>query len=307
MSRAQDVDGQFRTLHQDAVRVYEEDLNRHRELHEQRGRGRQERENEFMKALGMLDPDLTRVTDQDTAALEGQLRQARESLVGRVSNPSLNAKRLAMHPALQIPNARLTTVYATSLMAGQQASLEGIEGERGNPWVMPWNPGEIKIREIAQDGSEGLCWLARPYVPPVVADVYFAFISDKTAMWTLDACFSFSGFYVLGAVKDWWNCRDSRVTLDAQMNVYQYFWNGNRQFSLLNVESQSGVKSGFYDQDLQQFVYQVMLKADPDYYVFAWIRILIHADAYGKGSRSEINFREGANVITPLALIAWPS
>jgi hypothetical protein len=307
MSRLADVDQQFRTLHQETVNSYEENVKRQRELHQRWNAGRQEHEEDQLKTLRAFVPDLDRLKTCDETVLNECMNEVRPSLMERPNQSATDAKRFALHPGMQVPSARTVPVYAASLLAGDHATLEGVEGERGNPWVLPWNPGQIKIKDIRQDGSWGLCGWARPYVPPVIADVWFAFIPDTTAMWHFLALFNFHGFYFLQANKSFWNCKYSRATVDADLNVYQYFWNGDKKFPLLDVESENGVKFGSYEEPLQ-FDYQVALKADPQYYAFAKVRITINADAYGAGSFSEINFAEGAaNFIDPLVLLAWHS
>jgi hypothetical protein len=192
-------------------------------------------------------------------------------------------------------------------MAGDPAALERIPGERGNPWVLPWNPGHIQIADTAQGGSWGLCGMAQPYRPPVVCNVFFVLWPDRPGMWNLSALFNFHGFFILSANKDWWNCRDSRVSVDVDMNVFQYAWIGNKHFSLLNLEQENGAQFGLFDEGLQ-FDYQAPLQKDDVNFAAVQVSISIRAWAYGAGSVGEINFAAGsANFIDPVMLLAWPS
>jgi hypothetical protein len=65
--------------------------------------------------------------------------------------------------------------YATVLMSGDSRDLADVAGERGNPWVMPWNPGYIKIKQERWGGGYGLCGWAQPYLTRTTAEVWFAF------------------------------------------------------------------------------------------------------------------------------------
>jgi hypothetical protein len=125
-------------------------------------------------------------------------------------------------------------------------------------------------------------------------------------MWNFNAIFAFSGFYLLNAHRGFLLCRDSRIRVDAKMNVYQYFWFGEKKFQLLDIDSDSGFKFGTYDE-LQFFDYKAFLRADQQNYAFVAVTITIEADSYGNGSWSEINFKDGdANFISPLLLTAAP-
>jgi hypothetical protein len=109
---------------------------------------------------------------------------------------------------------------------------------------------------------------------------------------------------LLNANRGFLLCRDSRVTLDVSLNVYQYFWFGEQTTHRLNEESDTGFRYGLYDV-WAQFAYQAPLRADPQYYVFVRLTVAIHATAYH--GYAEINFADGANFIDPVEVIAWPA
>jgi hypothetical protein len=192
-------------------------------------------------------------------------------------------------------------------MSDGAKEVASIPGEHGNPWVLPWNPDKVKVSQSASSSEYGLCGWARAYRPPVVVDFWFAFLADSTGIWNFLALVDSFGFYLLNANRGFLLCRDSRVTFDASLNVYQYFWFGEKKFPILNEESDSGFKYGFCEE-YGLYDYQAFLRADPDYYVFLRVRMTIFVDAYGSGAWSEINFQDGeANFIKPLLLVVYPS
>lgn len=191
-------------------------------------------------------------------------------------------------------------------MSDEASEVADIPGEHGNPWVLPWNSDKIPLSQSAQSTQYGLCGLARAYRPPRVADIWFAFLADTTGIWNFLALVDSFGFYLLNANRGFLLCRDSRVTVDASLNLYQYFWFGEKDFPILNEESDSGFRYGFIEE-YGNYDYQAFLRADPDWYVFLRVRMTISADAYGYGAWSEINFKDGdANFIKPLLLVARP-
>jgi hypothetical protein len=189
-------------------------------------------------------------------------------------------------------------------MAATPEEVAHIAGERGNPWVLPSNPGHITIKQTTIDNQFGICGLARPERFPILADVYFMFLADTTSNWNFLILANFHGYYILNAVRGFLLCRDSRVTLDVSINASQYFSFGEKSTNLLNEESDTGFRYGLYDESLR-FDYSAPLRADPQYHVVVRMRVTIHADAYG--GYAQINFADGANYVDPLILVASPT
>ena len=93
--------------------------------------------------------------------------------------------------------------------------------------------------------------------------------------------------------------------MNVSLNVYQNFWRSEKLTSLLDEESDTGFRFGFYDE-FQEFDYQTSLRADPQSFVIVRLLITIQATAYH--GYAELNFADGAaNFIEPLVLIASPT
>jgi hypothetical protein len=215
----------------------------------------------------------------DEVAHNRQLSELRPVLTNRPSHQAADAKRFSQHSALSLAGARTIAIYATSILAATPEDIAEVPGVRGNPWVFPWNPGLITIKKHLLDTEYGLCVQATAHPSPITANVWFAFLSDVTAVWNLMVFANFHGFYVLNATRGFLLCRDSRVTMDVSLSVYQNFWRGEKLTSLLNEESDTGFRFGFYDEFLE-FDYQTSLRADSQSFVIVRLQITITATAY---------------------------
>ncbi len=216
-------------------------------------------------------------------------------------------KRRAVLQGFSGSNHHSIPVYASRILLDKKSEVAGIPGEHGNPWVLPWNPDKVQVSQSASSNQYGLCGWAQAYVPPTVVDFWFAFLADTTGLWNFLALVDSFGYYLLNANRGFLLCRDSRVKVSASVNVYQYFWFVEKNFPILDEDSDTGFKYGFIEES-GEYDFQAFLRADPDYYVFLLVTMTIDADAYGSGSWSEINFKDGeANYIKPLLLVAYPS
>jgi len=47
----------------------------------------------------------------------------------------------------------MATLYGATLLAPVMDRIDSNEGERGNPWVLPWNPGRVDIWDRSSNGG----------------------------------------------------------------------------------------------------------------------------------------------------------
>jgi hypothetical protein len=309
MSRLEQLDQQFRTLHRAAHDEYTENITRAHAEHDfraSRNKGREEHERKALYRITQISAnEYARADREREKGSKEHAKRVRAQFVERKSKEPESSRRRAVlgHGA---PNLQSIPLYATSVMSGDKTEVADIAGERGNPWVLPWNPDQVKLSQFIASNEYGLCGWARAYRPPLVVDFWFAFLADTTAVWNFLAIVDSFGFYLLNTNSGFWLCRFSKVTVDASLNMYQYFWFGEKKFSILSQESDDGFRSGFVDE-YGLYDYQAFLRADPDAYVFLRVRMTISADAYGSGTWAEINFKDGdANYIKPILLVANP-
>jgi hypothetical protein len=306
------VERQFRLLQKEAADIYEQDLKRQQEQQARWTQARRrtaEKEHEIMRAIGIGPERLAESDRDDEAGLQEYLREVRPPLIDRLTQQASDTKTLALNPALQIPKAKITSVYATSLMAHDHSALAGNPGEQGNPYVLPWNPSQIKIKEAFTGIGSGLCVdFGGPKLVtfPLVADVWYVFTPDQIGWWNIVAGFSFHGFIILWVNRHFWDCKSAAVSLKVEMSVYQYAWVTDKSFDLIDINANYSINQFQpYDQFLN-FACQAPLKPDDQFPVFVRVRVSIQASPFGDGSYAEINFADGmANFIQPSLMITW--
>lgn len=310
MTISSEIDRRFHKLQREAIHAYEERLEMDKERREHWVKPRQRRDEQVREILRTAQIDIERLDrflKEDGETLEDFLRELRPPFVERSSaSRAQNAKRLARLTGLPICNRTSATVYAATLLASDPANLEGNAGQRGNPWILPFNPGQVRIK--ARNWGQGWgCYDFGPTYGPSRASAafWFAFIPDRTAMWNLLALVNLNGFYILTANDDWWDCKHAEAHVEADMDVFQYYWNGTKRFPLLNLSADNINAARLFDE-AGNFDYQAGLRAGDFAFVKVTISLSVHAQ--GGGSYSEVNFSDGtANFLEPLILFAWPS
>jgi hypothetical protein len=307
MPKPIELDRRFRKLLRETIRGYEKELKKDTEQHERWAKPRKQREEQVREILRASQIDLERLDrliKEDEQLLQEFLHEVRPPLVERPSRQAENAKRLAQLSGLSICNRNQATVYAATLLAADSANLEGNPGRQGNPWILPLNPGLVKIKARSQGQGWGCYALGPTYGPSRAAAVFwFLFVPEKTATWNLLPLVNLHGFYILRADDDWWNCKHCQTRVEASVNVYQYYWNGEKRFSLLDIGA-GNINEARLFNEYGQFDYQAGLRAGD--LAFVKVTISINVYAQGGGSFSEVNFSDGiGNFIEPLIVAAW--
>ncbi|WP_157379606.1 hypothetical protein [Burkholderia ubonensis] len=309
MSRAELLDSQFRALHRTSYEEYSEKIRKIRDDNEFISSSKklfEERERDAIYRVSQMSPDdYAKIDQEQQDAIKGHVQQVRSKLIARQSKEAQLFKQRAVLNGLEAQRPISIPIFASSVMSDSASEVADIPGEHGNPWVLPWNPDKVKVSRSISGSEFGLCGMARPEIPSLVVDFWFAFLADTTGVWNFMALIDSFGFYLLNANRGFLLCRDSRATVSASLNAYQYFWFGEKQFPIIDIDSDTGFKYGFIDE-YGNYDYQAFLRDDPNSYVFLRARISISVDAYGYGSWAEINFKDGdANFIKPLLLIAY--
>src|SRR5574341_2622299 len=307
MTISSEIDRRFRKLQREAIHACEERLDVDQERRARWVNPRQRRDEQVREILRAAQIDigrLDRFLEEDVATLEDFLRELRPPFVERSLAPHAeNAKRLARLTGLPICNRTSATVYAATLLASDPANLEGNAGQRGNPWILPFDPSKVKIKARNRGQGWGCYDFGPTYGPSrASATFWFAFIPDRTARWNLLALVNWDGFYNLTANDDWRDCKHAEASVDAEMDVFQYYWNGTRRFSVLNLGADNINEARLIDE-AGNFDYHAGLRAGDLAFVKVTISLTVYAQ--GGGSYSEVNFSDGtANFLEPLILVA---
>src|SRR5947207_1055920 len=128
MSNFEALERQFRSLHQESVKSYDEKLKLRQKQEDHFVRITQRREKlarEIVQPPQLDQDQIDRLSESDKAAMEEYLNSVRPALIDRPPSGHLDAKRLSFQNSLEIPGMKKSTVYATSLLASEPSELSG--------------------------------------------------------------------------------------------------------------------------------------------------------------------------------------
>jgi hypothetical protein len=307
MNAFQDLNKDFRSLNEKLIEEYEHSVKEFRKEEREKVQANNERDTihqKIMDNLGIDRKQIDKMEAREVADSDERIEAARKEMMHRgsmrpsemqmanfYSDLSENGKQKAIRP------------YGACIMAADGEHVQHIEGERGNPWVFPTDPSQIKIWDAGHLGG-WTCWQAYARYPPPVANVWFHFVPNVTSRWDFSAIFAFHGFYTLRSNDSWWNCRKSWVRLTATVKVYQYGWQAPRTYVLLDKSETNSDYIKFYDAT-EWLDTSALLRAGDDTWILA--SITVEAMSLGSGTRAELNFNGGnANYILPLIVTGSP-
>ncbi len=304
MNTPQEIERQFREFHEATTKEYDDRVQQWKKQVEKQRPLLQADEKEMRDSLkksnidiDLLDKRIKRSSDD----LQAHLKTVRPGFINRPSLLAADFKQRSLEAAT-LPGSRrhLFPPYAASLMARDKSYLAGIDGEMGNPWIFPSNPGQIKFKDTSSGDGWG-CWaVATP--PPPTFNIWYFFVPDQSATWELTAITGFHGFYILRADDGIFTCKSAEVHTEVKLDVFQYYWQSSPVFKLIDIVEDNVDTAQNYDST--QFNWDdFSLKAgDP---VWVMVTITIDAFANGGGSYAEMNYSDGtANFIEPLFLAA---
>lgn len=302
-----EIDQRFHILQDEIVHEYEEKLKRNQAIYQRKLLHKQKRY-EHLRTFFQDSPldfhGLERLAQQEKALLQDFLRQERPLLVERPSSIKEDGKNFALSSLSQPPNLRVIPLYATTLLASDPSNLEGNPGKRGNPYVNPDNPGQVKIR-ASWTGSGSPC-TAQPSQPQSDASAVFSFVFTPfvSTYWHFSAFINMHGFYTMRAASDIFGCTKSIAQVTGQIQVNQYGQVDGNLISVLDL-NQSSVDTEVARIDYEAYRFTSwfgLAKGDP---VYINVVISIHTEADSDGSYSEVNFAEGTgNYLQPVTLHA---
>jgi hypothetical protein len=298
------------SFHRAEVERYEAEVKQFRDSDVRLTELRKRREAQLREQLVASSVDVGRLDQTEKQAREELayfLKETRPALADReVGDPYRSLEKARLIDACG-PNRQALGVAAATLLAPAADFLEGNPGERGNPWVLPWNPGRVRISQSSTGDGWG-CW-AHGIQPATEAIFWYVFTPDRRSTWTLWPFTSLDGFYLMRADDGAFTCKYADVEVRIEMDVYQYFWHGARQDTLLNRHNQN-ISVGLRFDRSHYFDYRTALAPGSGAWednAFVRVKVSAQADTSGGGSYAEVNFAAGsANYIEPIVLIAFP-
>src|SRR2546427_5420470 len=99
---------------------------------------------ELMKASNINLDKIEQVEKDSREERAKYLKDIRPALADRKPDPNLNLQKARLIDALG-QGRRNLNVAAATLLASESRFLDGNPGEKGNPWVYPWNPGRQRV------------------------------------------------------------------------------------------------------------------------------------------------------------------
>jgi hypothetical protein len=270
---------------------------------------RQREVQESLRAAGFDVSKLESLLLRDKEDLPRRLEQILPPLVNREkSTDGHNIKDT--FSKIDVAGKAMLVPVAATLMSNNADFLRGNPVlERGNPWITSATPQILKIKVSVSGYPDWGCpnALGGPTIGPAesLAQAFFGFAPATSGVWNFMAVANLSGFYVLIADDEWYNCKSSHVILKMGMGVYQYFWQGLSWETLID-QNHENVNGGFPYTSTEYPYCQAFLRAGD------WTDITLGFDlwckAQGAGSYADLDFSDGAaNFIEPLVVFAWPN
>jgi hypothetical protein len=305
MKTLPELQQEFRRLNSELIESYEQSVKQGADEQKALSKVKEERDQQKRTMLhnaGFDIKEIERLQDEDFQAFQKAADIKREEFINRKSMLLEETQQQTFYSGLlQEGNKAVLNPFATSIMASDQKLVENIAGERGNPWVFPDNPSQIKLKATGHIGG-WTCGQAYAGPPPPVANVFFHFTPDRTGQWNFSAIFAFHGFYLLRSDDSWWNCRSAWVKVSANVKVFQYTWQGAKSYTILNKTETNADYTRLFDSTQWLDTSAVLRAGDT-----AWILATITLDAMslGSGTAAELNFQDGTgNYILPLFVSA---
>ncbi len=308
MKALHEIQKDFRLLNNEFIEEYEHAVKLSKEEEKQKNKVQIEKENQKRKILENAGIDLKmidKIEKEDAATFQKTLPQRRQELINRKSQLSSELQsRQFYSELLSESNSKTLFPFGACIMASDQKLVENIDGERGNPWVLPDNPSQIKIKDSGD--VDVWCWQAYARTPSPVVNIWFHFVPNVTGKWNLTAILAFHGFYILRSDDSWYNCRRAWAKLTASVQAYQYAWQGKKNFTLLDKSETNADYFQLFDST--EFLDgSAFLRAGDR----AWVLVTIRVEAFsvgGDNTYAELNFKDGSgNYILPLFVSCSPA
>jgi hypothetical protein len=112
-----------------------------------------------------------------------------------------------------------------------------------------------------------------------MATVWFTFTPTQTARWELSPIVVFHGFYIMRANDGIFTCKFAEVELKAKVDIFQYFWKGGKDYSLIHVDKDNVNLVEFYDRTHWLFDTAYLRAGDR-----AWMKVEISVNAIASGA-----------------------
>jgi hypothetical protein len=276
------------------IRAYEEELARLRDGQtrtRERDRVMGRHLNTVAQEHGVDLGRLHEIHDGEQLWLQGYLQEIKPTLMDRPSPATQDLRAQAAYRSLlEEAGGRNAEPLGVLQLAPDVSHFDGIDGERGNPWLLPQNTDRIHIGQYFTDSGSG-CWGGYIYAPDN-ALVYFGYLPPKSGVVTFQAWIALHGFYIARADDTCFSCKSAKAYAALWMDVVQnkVLQNGPT-YTIVNIDDDNVDTYGFVDKQFQLTMTAPVQSQAP---VGIRVGMAVGTMARGGGSYAEVNFKDKA-------------
>lgn len=226
--------------------------------------------------------------------LSGYLAEIRPKLFDRPSPVQSDLRIKAMYaPALDAAPVERAELLGSLLLAPSMKHFEGIEGDRGNPWLLPDGSGRIHIGQWYSGAGTGSgCWGIGYIYSPDVAHVYFYYTPSKTGIQAIQAWTVLHGFYIAKANDGCFTCKMAKAYATMSIATHQNgVWQVGDEFKICDIDADNIDTYGIIDKGIHLNTTRTVLSNAP---VIIRVSVTVGTLAKGSGSYAEVDFKSKA-------------
>jgi len=244
--------------------------------------------------------------DEDEV-LAGYLEEIRPRLLDRPSSVEADLQIKAMYaPALDAAGVERAEPIGALMLAPDGSHFEGLEGERGNPWLTPTSgSGLIHIGQtFSGSGTGSGCWGVGYIYSPDVANVYYLYTPPKTGILSVQTWTILHGFWVARADDGCFTCKNAKAYARMQVSTVQNkIWQDGDSFTICDIDSGNVDTYGNLDKGIHLYTSRPVLSGSP---VTIRVSVVVGTMAKGSGSYAEVDFKSKAKSGAELNYIWTP-
>ncbi len=223
--------------------------------------------------------------------LSRYLAEIRPELLDRPSGVQSDLRVKAMYaPALDAAPVERVEPIGSLLLAPDIEHFAGMQGERGNPWLIPNDSGRLHIgQKYSGAGTGSGCWGVGYIYSPDVAHVYFSYTPPKTGILSIQAWTVLHGFYVAKANDGCFTCKMAKAYATMSIATHQIgVWQTGDEFKICDIDADNVDTYGIIDKGVHLNTTRPVLGGAP---VVIRVSVVVGTLAKGSGSYAEVDFK----------------
>jgi hypothetical protein len=226
------------------------------------------------------------------------LEEIRPKLMDRPSQVQSDLRIKAKYaPILDGDGYDRAEILGSLLLAPDTSLFEGMEGERGNPWLAPKPESSARVhigQKYTGAGTGSGCWGIGYIYSPYTAHVYFYYTPTKTGTLNIQAWTVLHGFYIAYADDGCFTCKMAKVYATMWISTYQFqqtYWIKGDEYKICDIDDDNVNTYATVDEGIHLYATQLALSGAP---VVIRVSIAVGTLAKGSGSHAEVDFKSKA-------------